>query len=162
MRGTTFHILYPGKRYVYFNSRAPCGARLASQTFCAISYSISTHVPHAGHDQIVKTVYAIKTNFNSRAPCGARQMIPPPRVSCPIFQLTCPMRGTTRMTGTPFSTLNISTHVPHAGHDVFNAYCPAATPPFQLTCPMRGTTPIIPKPFAVLKISTHVPHAGHD
>ena len=79
--------------------------------------NISTHVPHAGHDS---SVYGI----------------------CPrhvIFQLTCPMRGTTRIVQARPFRYYISTHVPHAGHD------------------QRKT---LPSEYS--RISTHVPHAGHD
>ena len=101
---------------------------------------ISTHVPHAGHDRPDHHGDRRVFHFNSRAPCGARQNMRLFGRFFMIFQLTCPMRGTTKAGRCCACNSWISTHVPHAGHDlgVFG---------FQ-------TLDIC--------ISTHVPHAGHD
>ena len=94
------------------------------------------------------------------------------------------MRGTTILARLRLLLVRISTHVPHAGHDVrgdqghdrsqgFQLTCPmrgttAVTvlkpypDSFQLTCPMRGTTAGVPFASIQFFISTHVPHAGHD
>ena len=146
--------------------------------------NISTHVPHAGHDGGNRQPLHNDRDFNSRAPCGARRPCPRSLPRSSPFQLTCPMRGTTRWLLRDSPCLNISTHVPHAGHDGGNRQplhndrdfnsrapcgarrpCPRSLPrssPFQLTCPMRGTTNPRMIDFSFLIISTHVPHAGHD
>ena len=56
---------------------------------------ISTHVPHAGHDD---------TEF-------------PKDDAITGFQLTCPVRGTTGNNIINNIDFTISTHVPRAGHD---------------------------------------------
>ena len=144
-----------------FNSRAPCGARpyVAFDRFqlwkfqltCPvrgttipeinffISFPISTHVPRAGHDCNVPRALHLLANFNSRAPCGARRFYKIFAAVGSSFQLTCPMRGTTRS----------SSH----SHSFWE---------FQLTCPMRGTTDEQERFINWAEISTHVPHAGHD
>ena len=125
------------------------------------------------------------SNFQpSAAPCEARQNTTPhPGFQHP-FQLTCPVRGTTRVLISRSVGLYISTHVPHAGHDCrrtggrrlhrnFNSRAPCGARPvgavptfvlrgFQLTCPMRGTTLLRNYGVSEASISTHVPHAGHD
>ena len=167
----------------HFNSRAPCGARRVSgvinsclggfQLTCPMRgttntagdrvpritisthvphaghdrhgrlrdprITISTHVPHAGHDLFSAITEDNARNFNSRAPCGARPHTAKKKTRNSRFQLTCPMRGTTHVAYTEYVNACISTHVPHAGHD--------------------GRDIIW---FANHTISTHVPHAGHD
>ena len=81
-------------RSLYFNPRAPCGARLyrcvqahtsqefqstrpmrGATTYCkqyGIIISISIHAPHAGRDLPDCTARTSRTYFNPRAPCGAR------------------------------------------------------------------------------------------
>ena len=101
---------------------------------------ISTHVPHAGHDPSARYPLLSCADFNSRAPCGARPCCGTTAFPRHLFQLTCPMRGTTAGRRLRRNYLQISTHVPHAGHDR-------------------------PKPVTIvvrIEISTHVPHAGHD
>ena len=123
---------------------------------------ISTHVPHAGHDPSARYPLLSCADFNSRAPCGARPCCGTTAFPRHLFQLTCPMRGTTRRLLKFLPVREISTHVPHAGHDNLGAYdtyipndfnsrapCGArhaeytaffSAIAFQLTCPMRGTT----------------------
>ena len=79
---------------------------------------ISIHMPLAGHDCKFASVLFTGLYFNPRAPCGARPPPPPYPSPSPIFQSTCPLRGTTGG-GKP----NL-----------------AATIIFQSTCPLRGTT----------------------
>ena len=100
---------------------------------------ISTHVPHAGHDEAQIQKRYLNENFNSRAPCGARLCPSSFSVLTDAFQLTCPMRGTTPSSQLDTITLRISTHVP-----------------------LRGTTFASCVFRALWRISTHVPHAGHD
>ena len=191
---------------LYFNSRAPCGARPCGkyvtvvipifQLTCpmrgttrqghavAADIRISTHVPHAGHDSACMCATFPRSHFNSRAPCGARLWTGTGYPTSTVFQLTCPMRGTTVLAVVLIVPLHISTHVPHAGHDgrvplrrldvgYFNSRAPCGarrgsliftnrSREFQLTCPMRGTTDQIITAIDEYFISTHVPHAGHD
>ena len=79
---------------LYFNSHAPCGARLQR------SYRQRTF-----------------SHFNSHAPCGARQRRDFPRIDGMEFQLTRPMRGATCRPAKQKLKRWISTHTPHAGRD---------------------------------------------
>ena len=102
---------------MYFNPRAPCGARLkpglhagddiAISTHAplagrdgfrrgsAVFRYISTHAPLAGRDCLTFPPCTCTADFNPRAPCGARLVgagaAPAPR----IFQPTRPLRGAT-------------------------------------------------------------------
>ena len=58
---------------------------------------------------------------------------------CPVFQSTCPARGTTKKRRYPWTELTISIHVPREGHDVARVEFVH----FEL-------------------ISIHVPREGHD
>ena len=145
---------------------------------------ISTHVPHAGHDARRSFHGNHGIHFNSRAPCGARPSAALLNHLANAFQLTCPMRGTTKRlpkcqkhskisthvphAGHDFASCvfralwRISTHVPHAGHDYSLSFITLKNQRFQLTCPMRGTTKFYGVYYDAWRISTHVPHAGHD
>ena len=103
-------------------------------------YTISTHVPHAGHDGL---------HF-ARPRTGQR------------FQLTCPMRGTTHHRRLTIHLHKISTHVPHAGHDYSRAPAPAARPYFNSRAPCGARRSWRSGTRSIPRISTHVPHAGHD
>ena len=72
------------------------------------------------------------------------------------------MRGTTSLLTYCHYRPEISTHVPHAGHDRPRAVFTRRRSIFQLTCPMRGTTEFADETLRAVPISTHVPHAGHD
>ena len=123
---------------------------------------ISTHVPHAGHDPVFRPDTLQAINFNSRAPCGARRRRLRSSRQLLLFQLTCPMRGTTGIDHAVKRSCDISTHVPHAGHDRAVSRAGKRGERFQLTCPMRGTTTWEDIRGLLNEISTHVPHAGHD
>ena len=132
--------LYTRIHHLHFNSRAPCGARhegfereLGIEEFqltCPmrgttgrveiqnLEAGISTHVPHAGHDQMPAYLREVFIDFNSRAPCGARRRLDRREHVNRPFQLTCPMRGTTELAAKRKKNPVISTHVPHAGHDL--------------------------------------------
>ena len=56
-----------------FNPRAPCGARHQKKNRKYYRKKISTHAPLAGRDQSLSADAAKAYYFNPRAPCGARQ-----------------------------------------------------------------------------------------
>ena len=62
------------------------------------------------------------------------------QVGLPIFQSTCPVRGTTHIQAGEAATVRISIHVPRAGHDERRIIVLCLIEIFQSTCPMRGTT----------------------
>ena len=145
---------------------------------------ISTHVPHAGHDARRSFHGNHGIHFNSRAPCGARPSAALLNHLANAFQLTCPMRGTTKRLPKCQKHSKISTHVPHAGHDEevakmsktfknFNSRAPCGARLCLLcfSCPLAYFNSRAPcgarLQFVVhhaekSTISTHVPHAGHD
>ena len=155
----------------------------ASLEYACVVIGISTHVPHAGHDCHYRFRYVHGNNFNSRAPCGARLGLYNKSLTSQPFQLTCPMRGTTRAGRVSGSPLAFQLTCPMRGttwafivgseYRIFQLTCPmrgttkgdggtALRRLFQLTCPMRGTTGAGQSGEWIARISTHVPHAGHD
>ena len=65
------------------------------------------------------------------------------QVGLPIFQSTCPVRGTTHIQAGEAATVRISIHVPRAGHDERRIIVLCLIEIFQSTCPMRGTTSVM-------------------
>ena len=125
---------------IYFNPRAPCGARrISTFAFLRLLKFQSTR-PMRGATRRAISGILLKIDFNPRAPCGARQESIFGRDSGSGFQSTRPMRGAT--------------------DTVYGQTCPLK---FQSTRPMRGATWCMPDGLlVVIKISIHAPHAGRD
>ena len=71
MRGTTetyYYITISGT----FQLTCPMRGTTIMATVFWFLHRISTHVPHAGHDDSTRVPCVGFYNFNSRAPCGAR------------------------------------------------------------------------------------------
>ena len=148
---------------VYFNPRAPYGARLSEVSLkSAVSLFQSTR-PIRGATLRHQRRDRRGHHFNPRAPYGARR-----RGNYFISRL-----------------LSISIHAPHTGRDWppfnrspsanthFNPRAPyGARPPpfplrrctgiFQSTRPIRGATSRKPPPRCTSSISIHAPHTGRD
>ena len=60
--------------HLYFNPRAPCGARHGQEVNRCLRYEISTHAPLAGRDRLHSRPATHGRYFNPRAPCGARRL----------------------------------------------------------------------------------------
>ena len=172
-------------RALYFNPRAPCGARRYNPR------------PRRGG----------RPYFNPRAPCGARRYRTnnilcryPFQPTRPLrgatisrgnprrysrFQPTRPLRGATSPEASPLITPTISTHAPLAGRDLLalrldmlagtiSTHAPlAGRDPrgsggpfgvyrFQPTRPLRGATIDAHRLGRCVRISTHAPLAGRD
>ena len=146
----------------YFNSRAPCGARPDKLRCCFLQLRISTHVPHAGHDSSYASFNPSSLIFQLTCPMrGTTNSYARPSHSI-LFQLTCPMRGTTADIRKPVRRERISTHVPHAGHDEVVQGVRERHDHFNSRAPCGARPSFFVFVSAETKISTHVPHAGHD
>ena len=124
---------------LYFNPRAPCGARLLVISFLQIS-----------------------TYFNPRAPCGARHKNVHFGNGSFIFQSTRPVRGATGQHGVCRLNKVISIHAPRAGRD-----CPCCAHKCvrgdfnpRAPCGARQGFPLVT--CIVRFISIHAPRAGRD
>ena len=127
MRGATMTHFPTFPPLMYFNPRAPCGARHGdlidyneSQQFQStrpmrgatmnltaareLNKQISIHAPHAGRDICTGTGGCGPRNFNPRAPCGARLRGAAPAAHQSLFQSTRPMRGATSYDRAPGSS----------------------------------------------------------
>ena len=117
LRGATLPIcrlLYPT---IYFNPRAPCGARRKNRCNAANRYKISTHAPLAGRDGHHSATRRY-INISTHAPLAGRDDMPL-RVSAGrlLFQPTRPLRGATDADLRVTDKAAISTHAPLAGRD---------------------------------------------
>ena len=162
MRGATTQRSSMALPILYFNPRAPCGARPASPPFCGHEWPFQSTRPMRGATQILRCDMAgkvfqstrpmrgatgnhaqikqPKTDFNPRAPCGARRG---------VVILRAPV-------------VRISIHAPHAGRD--NSLCISRDRPtdFNPRAPC-GARPDTNHDFIKsFTISIHAPHAGRD
>ena len=95
LRGATGAGACAPRGGAYFNSHAPCGARLSSPLILFNYSKISTHTPLAGRDVPLTASHPRKGGF----------------------QLTRPLRGATQRLFSALNVWNISTHTPLAGRD---------------------------------------------
>ena len=84
---------------VYFNPRAPCGARRCCDVTPATRDCISIHAPRVGRDHRNWYYISYNYNFNPRAPCGARPFVGQEMTASFLFQSTRPVWGATRLSG---------------------------------------------------------------
>ena len=140
LRGATHNPELLPAGHCYFNSHAPCGARLALFEVVLSSSDISTHTPLAGRDidscynqypslvfqltrplrgatVFVQRLGSVCTNFNSHAPCGARPWCDLFYMAAVDFNSHAPCGARPKI---PKNNLNLSL--------------------FQLTRPLRGAT----------------------
>ena len=124
---------------IYFNPRAPRGARHVFRNGLETIRIISIHVPREGHDDARSAPVLRLLLFQSTCPArGTTRWDLTNRVMS-VFQSTCPARGTTR-----YSAQYLIDDL------------------FQSTCPARGTTYSLPGEGCKYVISIHVPREGHD
>ena len=125
---------------LYFNPRAPCGARRLARRRELLFVMISIHAPHAGRDE--KSVWIRlrrwrfqstrpmrgatcakferkekDSYFNPRAPCGARREAPPSYSREKNFNPRAPCGARHGVIYDSWNSENISIHAPHAGRD---------------------------------------------
>ena len=140
LRGATHITLTDNHPLLYFNPRAPCGARLKNSTASRgiVLFQptrplrgatgatvarhtlnvISTHAPLAGRDWLCSSWSLGWGYFNPRAPCGARlaaTCVTDAGRSYFNPRAPCGARHTDGVT--VYSVLYISTHAPLAGRD---------------------------------------------
>ena len=140
MRGATQEVLNGFEEDVYFNPRAPCGARRKIIDSIIMQSEFQSTRPMRGATYGTTRPRWTVWNFNPRAPCGARQYVAGNGDVIAVFQSTRPMRGATG------AILHISRS-------------PAV---FQSTRPMRGATMSNRSAPRRKCISIHAPHAGRD
>ena len=103
---------------LYFNPRAPCGARPITGRSNALDVLFQSTRPLRGATFSVRPVWIADHDFNPRAPCGARL--------CGILACYCKWM--------------ISIHAPLAGRDNVDLLGLRSSTAFQSTRPLRGAT----------------------
>ena len=161
LRGATLLTLIRFASLLYFNPRAPCGAR---PTRHPLIFNLIT--------------------FQPTRPLRGATYINLPIDKGQLFQPTRPLRGATKHELERRLSNNISTHAPLAGRDVddatvagvnsdFNPRAPCGARLsmslkgdcriiFQPTRPLRGATSMTLPLLVLILISTHAPLAGRD
>ena len=169
---------------MYFNPRAPCGARRRSTAAADEHIKMSTHAPLAGRDGGGKTASCgelifqptrplrgattvqvdtmdMQQDFNPRAPCGARQQERFELYLIRDFNPRAPC-GARRDQARDATGNAISTHAPLAGRDIVRSTAAIRVKNFNPRAPC-GARPQQNEPrMSDLKISTHAPLAGRD
>ena len=168
-----------------FQSTCPARGTTRILLDIAILRKISIHVPREGHDRTLgvhaatasyfnpraprgaRPQRAVRTdeadvNFNPRAPRGARLGFTRSNSRSPIFQSTCPARGTTSDSLSSVPTdCDFNPRAPRgARHQA--RLDDSKRSRFQSTCPARGTTRLRARYRRSHRISIHVPREGHD
>ena len=128
-----------GADWLYFNPRAPCGAR---------------------HD--FKSKATGEKNFNPRAPCGARRGEVKKKQRCLLFQPTRPLRGATCCLLRLPHRQAISTHAPLAGRDIMSMTLVPDILNFNPRAPCGARLDRDTSNSTLILISTHAPLAGRD
>ena len=125
---------------LYFNPRAPCGARPLPPGILSWPGSISIHAPLAGRDRVPSRLSNPFTDISIHAPLAGRDLILFfVFVALLLFQSTRPLRGATLLSPLSEDRLKISIHAPLAGRDTSFLYT-----------------------YYIIKISIHAPLAGRD
>ena len=85
------------RRWLYFNPRAPCGARRAVHNSGGVYRQISTHAPLAGRDAAKSMYEEANAIISTHAPLAGRDEKDADAIKQQlIFQPTRPLRGATR------------------------------------------------------------------
>ena len=105
--------------------------------FCALNWSFPFALAHSGIPCFLYRYLDVSDLPGNALRLGIMQ------VGLPIFQSTCPVRGTTHIQAGEAATVRISIHVPRAGHDERRIIVLCLIEIFQSTCPMRGTTSVM-------------------
>ena len=100
-----------------FNPRAPRGARLVPPAFDVAILRISIHAPREGRDVLAGVPGGDSRYFNPRAPRGARLEVTSKYAFNKLFQSTRPARGATAMDRSSTRLMMISIHAPREGRD---------------------------------------------
>ena len=183
--GRDIRVHTPAPAPLYFNPRAPCGARQQGKRKAKPQPRISIHAPRAGRDPQYCRVSAQRVHFNPRAPCGARpasedglsslrtfQSTRPVRgaTSCFVlpeafvieFQSTRPVRGATRRRRPHGRTEPISIHAPRAGRDSPLHFSRRGWGYFNPRAPCGARLFAKSARLCGTEISIHAPRAGRD
>ena len=183
-RGTTSPANWYDTRFIYFNPRAPRGARPLPHIRSSTAHKISIHVPREGHDDATKRsveLVAISIHvpreghdsFNERYFNDFTISIHVPReghdrqsrrktIAFSVFQSTCPARGTTMTVTRSCVGSTFQSTCPARGTTSGGGGAKSVPLKFQSTCPARGTTKVAAAARRPRNISIHVPREGHD
>ena len=183
LRGATLLTLIRFASLLYFNPRAPCGARPTRHPLIFNLITFQPTRPLRGATYINLPIDKGQL-FQPTRPLRGATGLTGLRYGSLVFQPTRPLRGATKHELERRLSNNISTHAPLAGRDVddatvagvnsdFNPRAPCGARLsmslkgdcriiFQPTRPLRGATSMTLPLLVLILISTHAPLAGRD
>ena len=154
--------LYLAAGYLYFNPRAPCGARLEiNELPHPRDHNFNPRAPCGARRHFL--FFGMDRNdFNPRAPCGARHHGRGQAAAGRFISIHAPHAGRDDDKTSQCGYRDISIHAPHAGRDTCHGRSRRTNIEFQSTRPMRGATCEEQDHPRDTQISIHAPHAGRD
>ena len=147
---------------IYFNPRAPRGARRGSRRAFSISRHISIHAPREGRDHHEGIGAERESNFNPRAPRGARRRPSKTSPSRWIFQSTRPARGATIHRHRTGCTILFQSTRPARGATLSSRSTSARSRNFNPRAPRGARQDSFRLLLARVCISIHAPREGRD
>ena len=140
MRGATPPTIVPAEPLIYFNPRAPCGARQTSFDRMASSFKFQSTRPLRGATVLPVGVRRMLGIISIHAPLAGRDLSPLGHPAAGRISIHAPLAGRDRASALEHGVLVISIHAPLAGRD-HKSRCIAIRPIlFQSTRPLRGAT----------------------
>ena len=148
---------------LYFNPRAPCGARLAGQHLVGRTAVFQPTRPLRGATIVPIIEIPQDLKFQPTRPLRGATNGGRAKSASARFQPTRPLRGATQRRDNCLFAVAISTHAPLAGRDLWQ--CPRSRRPvpyFNPRAPCGARQDTAPRAGATGRISTHAPLAGRD
>ena len=146
----------------YFNPRAPCGARQPSRRVLILIRLFQPTRPLRGATCRSCRVLCQGKYFNPRAPCGARPVSEKLPCSQPAFQPTRPLRGATKLAKNFAGAVTEFQPTRPLRGATWRSNGEPIKILFQPTRPLRGATTNALRFSSRHLISTHAPLAGRD
>ena len=159
--GATLRGCHTHRAELYFNPRAPCGARRHLAQGRSETFTFQSTRPVWGATAKPTQIQGGSPYFNPRAPCGARRKLTLKSGQTVIFQSTRPVWGATFPLAAECLAGMISIHAPRVGRDeITRTLSPTAK--ISIHAPRVGRDPHGRDHGAGGGISIHAPRVGRD
>ena len=141
LRGATFFSSASVFISLYFNPRAPCGARLEKILFRVGTILFQPTRPLRGATSVFRFPLWRLHKFQPTRPLRGATSVTAPYSEAGNISTHAPLAGRDeRLPFSPLALTQISTHAPLAGRDVLLVVFWSSSPIFQPTRPLRGAT----------------------
>ena len=162
-RGTTSSTRFISTKIIYFNPRAPRGARHTMSDTTIKDVQFQSTCPARGTTLTGSRCTRRQTDFNPRAPRGARQRRRRTPARRQQFQSTCPARGTTSAPSRPAGAArHFNPRAPRGARPARQSQDQSLAYNFNPRAPRGARQHYMTKNIGLVEISIHVPREGHD